>query len=724
MTDRKICRKRAEELVEKMTVAEAASQLLHQSPAIERLGIPEYNWWSEGLHGVARAGIATVFPQAVGMAAAFDDAFLKQEAEVIAEEARAKFNAANRRGDRDIYKGLTYWSPNINIFRDPRWGRGQETYGEDPCLTGRLGNAFIHGLQGKDPSGYLKIAACAKHFAVHSGPEAVRHGFDVSPTEKDLRETYLPAFETAVEDADVEAVMTAYNSVFGEPCCANDRLINKILKDEWGFEGHIVSDCWAVRDLHGDHHFTKRPAESAAISVRRGCNLNCGCTYEYLLDALQEGLITEEEIRSAAVQVFTTRFRLGMFDEDCPFDRIPYSVVNCAEHRELALEAARKSVVLLKNDGILPLKKERLRSIAVIGPNAYSSKALYGNYNGDSGHWCTNLDGIREEAGEEIRVYYSQGCDLIKEKEDPLAKEGKYLSEAEEIASISDVTILCLGLDADLEGEEGDTGNAFASGDKLDLLLPPAQRKLCDRILSLGKPVIIVLNSGSALDLSAYESKAGAILQAWYSGESGGRALADILFGRVSPSAKLPLTFYYNDQKLPEFTDYRMTGRTYKFTEQKPWYPFGYGLSYTRFAYRSCRAESDGETVRIRAEVENAGRIKAAEIVQIYIRYEGEAFEKPHHHLADFRSVMIEAGSVEQVEFELKKKLFHSFLEDGTETLLPGRYTVFVGGFQPDERSFELTRAEWKAFTVEAENGKLKAEGETKAEPYRYRQDG
>nr|MCR5746101.1 glycoside hydrolase family 3 protein [Lachnospiraceae bacterium] len=308
MITRKECKENAEKLVSQMSIAEAASQLLHQSPAIERLNIPEYNWWSEGLHGVARAGIATVFPQAIGMAAAFDDSFLCNEAKVISEEARAKYNAAVRHDDHDIYKGLTYWSPNINIFRDPRWGRGHETYGEDPYLTEKLGDAFIEGLQQKDENGYLKIAACAKHFAVHSGPEAIRHGFDVSPTEKDLNETYLPAFESAVKDKKVEAVMTAYNSVFGEPCCANDRLINKILKDEWGFEGHIVSDCWAVKDMHGDHHFTKTPEESAALAVRRGCDLNCGCTFEYLLMALDQGLITEEEIRTAAVHVFTTRF--------------------------------------------------------------------------------------------------------------------------------------------------------------------------------------------------------------------------------------------------------------------------------------------------------------------------------------------------------------------------------------------------------------------------------
>ena len=708
MINRKEAKTKATELVNKMTISEAASQLLHQSPAIERLNIPEYNWWNEGLHGVARAGIATVFPQAIGMAASFDDKFLKEEAEVIATEARAKYNAAKRRGDRDIYKGITYWSPNINIFRDPRWGRGHETYGEDPLLTKKMGISFIEGLQGDGENGFLKIAACAKHYAVHSGPEALRHGFDATPSEKDLNETYLPAFKGAVKEAQVEAVMTAYNSVFGEPCAVNDRLINKILKEEWGFNGHIVSDCWAVRDIHECHHYTKTPQESAALAVKRGCDLNCGCTYEYLMMAFEEGLVTEEEIRSAAVRVFTTRFLLGMFEEKDPFGDIPYSEVNNKDHHSLALKAARKSMVLLKNDGILPVDKKKISSIAVIGPNAYSEKALYGNYNGDSGNWCTNLDGIRAAAGDDIRVYYSKGCDIVEEKEDPLARPGKFLSEAEEIASISDLTILCLGLDADLEGEEGDTGNAFASGDKLDLLLTLPQRKLCDRILALNKPVIIVLNSGSALDLSSYEDKASAIIQAWYSGEAGGEALADIIFGQVSPSGRLPLTFYYNDSGLPDFKDYHMAGRTYKFIEGKPWYPFGYGLSYTDFSYEDVAFSLDPEKIGIKARIRNNGSFDSDEIIQVYIRYEGDAFEKPHHHLADFKSVFFKAGSEKTVELSLNLSDFTSFLEDGSEVLLDGDYTVFVGGSQPDERSLELTGKRPEAFSVHIENGRFR----------------
>nr|MCR4923731.1 glycoside hydrolase family 3 C-terminal domain-containing protein [Lachnospiraceae bacterium] len=543
-------RKQAEELVEKMTLEEAASQLLHQSPAIERLGIPEYNWWSEALHGVARAGIATVFPQAIGMAAGFDPDFLKEEAEIISTEARAKYNAACKYGDRDIYKGLTYWSPNVNIFRDPRWGRGHETYGEDPYLTSRLGVAFIEGLQGDiDNEKYMKIAACAKHFAVHSGPEALRHEFDARATEKDLFETYLPAFESAVKEARVESVMGAYNRTNGEPCCANERLLVKILRGEWGFDGHVVSDCWAVRDFHEHHNFTSSPAESASIAVKRGCDLNCGCTFEALMNGYEEGLISEQEIRNAAIHVFTSRFKLGEFADDCEYNNIPYSVVACKEHREMALKAAEKSMVLLMNKGILPLNKDKIRNIAVIGPNAYSNKALYGNYNGFSADWVTDLDGIRDYVKDEVRIYYSQGSDIVEEKEDPLAREGKYYSEAKICAEMSDAVILCVGLDGDLEGEEGDTGNAFASGDKRDLLLPKSQRRLIDEVLSIGKPTIIVIHSGSALDLSQYEDRTEAIIQAWYSGERGGEALARILFGEQSPSGKLPITFYHNSDK-------------------------------------------------------------------------------------------------------------------------------------------------------------------------------
>ncbi len=687
--------KQAEELVSKMTLEEVASQLLHQSPAIERLGVPEYNWWSEALHGVARAGIATVYPQAIGMAATFDPDFLEKEAETIALEARAKYNAATKHGDRDIYKGLTYWSPNINIFRDPRWGRGHETYGEDPYLTSTLGNRFINGLQGDtENEPYMKIAACAKHFAVHSGPEALRHSFDAQATEKDLQETYLPAFESAVKDAHVEAVMGAYNRTNGEPCCAHERLLVQILRGEWGFHGHVVSDCWAVKDIHKNHHYTNTPEESAAIAVKRGCDLNCGCTFESLLDAHRQGLISEEEIRRAAVHVFTTRFKLGEFADDCKYDQIPYDVVECREHRNLALQAAEKSMVLLSNRGMLPMDVSKLKSIAVIGPNAYSTKALYGNYNGFSSHWVTNLDGIREYVGEDVRVYYSEGCDIIKDQEDNLAKPGKFYSEAQTCAEMADAVVLCVGLDGDLEGEEGDTGNSFAAGDKVGLLLPQTQQRLIEAVLAVGKPTVIVVNSGSALDLSAYEDRADAILQAWYSGARGGEALANILFGKVAPSGKLPLTFYHDNDPIPDFTDYHMKGRTYKFFTGTPWRPFGFGLSYTKFEYRNLHLKKTADNgLEIEFELANIGDRDGDEIAQVYLSYDGEAFEKPIRKLVGFARRSLKKGEVQSVTMQIRPQELLSVLEDGSKELLSGTYRLSVGGSQPDALSTLLVGA-------------------------------
>ena len=720
--DREKYRRQAEELVAKMTVEEAASQLLHHAPAIERLGVPEYNWWNEALHGVGRAGIATVFPQAIGMAAAFDPDFLKREAEIIAEEARAKYNAAREAGDRDIYKGLTYWSPNINIFRDPRWGRGHETYGEDPTLTGKLGNAFIEGLQGDGE--YLKIAACAKHFAVHSGPEALRHEFNAVVSEKDLWETYLPAFETAVKDADVESVMGAYNRTNGEPCCGSKRLLVDILRGEWGFQGHVVSDCWAVRDFHETHKYTARPEESASLAVRMGCDLNCGCTYERLLTGLEKGLITEEEIRRSAVRLFTTRYALGMFDEDCPYNEIPYRVVAQPENKKAALTAAEESMVLLKNDGILPLKEESLESIGVIGPNAYSQAALYGNYHGDSDEYITNLDGIRRAVGDKIRIFYSQGCHLYIAADDPLCRPGRLLGEAEAVGKNSDVVILCVGLDERLEGEQGDEGNAFASGDKENLLLPETQQILIERVIALGKPVVLVINSGSALDLSAYEHKVSAIIQAWYSGERGGEALANILFGKTNPSGKLPVTFYYNGQPMPEFTEYHMANRTYRFVEAAPWYPFGYGLTYSRFRYENFSAAAVEDGIDVRVEVENGSSRGGDEIVEFYVRYEGEAFEKPHHKLVGFKRGNVPGHEIAEFHYHIPEKALMSVMENGKSVLLDGAYTLFAGGCQPDERSVELTGEAPLAIAFTVADGKIQIGKETECAPYVYPDQG
>ena len=543
--DRDLARKKAQTLVARMTVEEAASQLRYDAPAIERLGIPAYNWWNEALHGVARAGTATSFPQAIGLAAAFDVQLVRELGDVAATEGRAKYNASVAHGDHDIYKGLTFWSPNVNIFRDPRWGRGHETYGEDPYLTGEMGKAYVHGLQGEGE--VMKSAACAKHFAVHSGPEAIRHHFNAVATKKDMAETYLPAFRDLVVDAGVEAVMGAYNRTNGEPCCGSKTLLKDILRGEWGFEGHVVSDCWAIRDFHEHHQVTDTAEESAALALENGCDVNCGNTYIYMMKAYEQGLVTEEQIRLAAVRLFTARYLLGIM-EGSEYDAIPYTAVECRAHIEKAREASEKSCVLLKNDGMLPLSKEKLRTLAVIGPNANSRISLIGNYHGTSSRYITVLEGIQDELGDDVRVLYAQGSHLFRDREENLGMADDRISEALAAAEASDAVVLVVGLDETLEGEEGDTGNAAASGDKFNLLLPETQRKLMDAVLAVKKPTVIVLMAGSAIDLGRGAGEANAVLLSWYPGARGGKSVADILFGKVSPSGKLPLTFYHNDQ--------------------------------------------------------------------------------------------------------------------------------------------------------------------------------
>lgn len=652
---RKRARKQAEELVDQMTLMEKASQLRYDAPAIPRLHIPAYNWWNESLHGVARGGTATVFPQAIGLAASFDREMLEEIGEAIALEGRAKYNAAVKLDDRDIYKGLTFWAPNVNIFRDPRWGRGHETYGEDPYLSSRLGVSYIRGLQGDGET--MKAAACAKHFAVHSGPEALRHEFDAEVSEKDLRETYLPAFQACVQEGHVEAVMGAYNCVNGEPCCGSKTLLKKILREEWGFDGHVVSDCWAIKDFHENHLVTGTPVQSAALAMEAGCDLNCGVTYLHLVHACQEGLVTEAQITEAAVRLFTTRFLLGMFDGS-EYDSVPYTVVECKEHRDLSERAARESIVLLKNNGILPLDREKLKTIGIIGPNADSRKALIGNYHGTSSEYITVLEGVRRSVGDEVRILYSDGCHLYENKTENLAREQDRLSEARIVARESDVVILCLGLDETLEGEEGDTGNSYASGDKVDLRLPKSQRMLMEAVAMEKKPTVLCLMAGSDIDLSFAEEHFDAIVDLWYPGAYGGAAAADILFGKCSPSGKLPITFYESLEVLPSFEDYSMRGRTYRYLEQKAQYPFGYGLTYTKMKIRNVWLENaekdmkevtDGENaesaVIVCAEVENCGGMDSQEVLQIYIRDTESEHETPHPHLAGFERIFVEKGA-------------------------------------------------------------------------------
>ena len=684
--NREEARKKAEALVAQMDVLEAASQLRYDAPAIERLGIPAYNWWNEALHGVARAGTATSFPQAIALAAAFDPELLQRLGDVAATEGRAKYNEAAARGDRDIYKGLTFWSPNINIFRDPRWGRGHETYGEDPHLTTQLGKAYIRGLQGDGE--YLKSAACAKHFAVHSGPEALRHSFNVDVDPKDLWETYLPAFEAAVKEADVESVMGAYNAVNGEPCCGSTLLLKEILREKWGFEGHVVSDCWAVRDFHENHKVTDSPSESTAMALKAGTDLNCGCTYRCLITALAEKRVTEEEIRQSAVRLFTTRYLLGIMGEHTEYDRIPYTAVECKEHLAAAREAAEKSIVLLKNNGILPLNRQDYPTIGVIGPNADSRVALIGNYHGTSSRYITVLEGIQDAVGEEGRVLYSQGCHLFKDRVEPLAQENDRLSEALTVARNSDVTVLVLGLDETLEGEEGDTGNADASGDKQSLLLPEPQRILAEAVLDTGKPVILCVMAGSALDVSRYEGRAAAVLQLWYPGARGGRTVADILFGRVSPSGKLPVTFYYNSalEQMPPFTDYTMRERTYRYYTGKPLYPFGYGLTYGDTRATAVRADRAAARVTVRNDGADTG-----DVIQLYIRDNASPDAPVNPVLCGFQRVFLKQGQELEVEIPIDPKAFTVVNARGERIDGSGSWTLYAGFGQPDSRTEELT---------------------------------
>lgn len=698
---RKRARKQAEELVDQMTLMEKASQLRYDAPAIPRLHIPAYNWWNESLHGVARGGTATVFPQAIGLAASFDREMLEEIGEAIALEGRAKYNAAVKLDDRDIYKGLTFWAPNVNIFRDPRWGRGHETYGEDPYLSSRLGVSYIRGLQGD--GGTMKAAACAKHFAVHSGPEALRHEFDAEVSEKDLRETYLPAFQACVQEGHVEAVMGAYNCVNGEPCCGSETLLKKILREEWGFDGHVVSDCWAIKDFHENHLVTGTPVQSAALAMEAGCDLNCGVTYLHLVHACQEGLVTEAQITEAAIRLFTTRFLLGMFDGS-EYDSVPYTVVECKEHRDLSERAARESIVLLKNNGILPLDREKLKTIGIIGPNADSRKALIGNYHGTSSEYITVLEGVRRLVGDEVRILYSDGCHLYENKTENLAREQDRLSEARIVARESDVVILCLGLDETLEGEEGDTGNSYASGDKVDLRLPKSQRMLMEAVAMEKKPTVLCLMAGSDIDLSFAEKHFDAIVDLWYPGAYGGAAAADILFGKCSPSGKLPITFYESLEVLPSFEDYSMRGRTYRYLEQKAQYPFGYGLTYTKMKIRNVWLENaekdmkevtDGENaeaaVIVCAEVENCGGMDSQEVLQIYIRDTESEHETPHPHLAGFERIFVEKGVKKLVKIPVNRSAFTVVDESGRRFTDSGKYEIFAGFSQADLRSVELT---------------------------------
>ncbi len=687
--NREEARKRAKALVDQMTMEEAASQLIYGAPAIERLGVPAYNWWNEALHGVARAGMATMFPQAIGMAATFDTTLVEELGDVASTEGRAKYNAASRHGDRDIYKGLTFWSPNINIFRDPRWGRGQETFGEDPTLTGEIGAAYVRGLQGKGEM--LKAGACAKHFAVHSGPEDLRHEFNALASKKDMNETYLPAFKKLVKEAKVESVMGAYNRTNGEPCCASKELMGYL--KEWGFEGHFVSDCWAIQDFHQYHHITDNPVDSAAMAINAGCDLNCGCTYEKLVAAVLAGKVKEETVRESAVRLFTTRYMLGIMGEGSEYDAIPYTVVECEAHQKKADQAALEGCVLLKNDGMLPLDENKIKTLGVIGPNADSIASLVGNYHGTSSHYITVQRGFQEALAGKARVLSALGCHLYKDKADNLSQfNDDRLSEALTVAENSDAVVLVVGLDETLEGEQGDTGNPYGSADKRDLLLPACQRRLMDEVLKVGKPTVIVLTAGSAIDLQGAGEKANAVLAAWYPGAQGGKAVADLILGRVSPSGKLPVTFYYNEQldEMPDFTDYSLKGRTYRYFANKPLYPFGFGLTYGDAAVEKAEVSKEENGYILDIVARNLGQRDTQDVVQVYCQNEGSENAPLNPRLIAFKRVFLPAGQEAHVSIRLDAEAFMVVNEAG-EHVSEGKIVLYVGMGQPDERTKELT---------------------------------
>ncbi|MGM9537569.1 MAG: glycoside hydrolase family 3 C-terminal domain-containing protein [Candidatus Onthomonas sp.] len=701
-----IYRDRARALVEQMTLKEKVSQMLSWAPAIPRLGIPAYNWWNEGIHGVGRAGVATVFPQAIGMAAAFDEDMMEQVGDTIATEARGKYNLHRRYEDRDIYKGLTYWAPNVNIFRDPRWGRGHETYGEDPYLTSRLGVRFVEGLQGHDPK-YLKVAACAKHYAVHSGPEDQRHYFNAQVNQQDLWETYLPAFRALVQEAGVESVMGAYNRTNGEPCCGSKTLLKDILRDTWGFEGHVTSDCWAIKDFHEGHMVTDGPVASVTMAVENGCDLNCGDLFVYLEQAVQEGRLPESKLDEALVNLFATRMKLGMFDpeEDVPYNQIGFDQVDSPEARALNLQVAEKCLVLLKNKGgLLPLDKSKLKTVGVIGPNADNRKALLGNYEGTSSRYITVLEGIEDYLGDDVRVRYSEGCPLFGDRFQNLSQSNDRLSEVRGVCAESDVVIACMGLDSGLEGEEGDQGNQFASGDKPGLKLPGHQEEILRAIVESGKPVVLVLLSGSALAINYADEHVDAILQGWYPGAQGGKAIARVLFGEAAPQGKLPVTFYRSDEELPPFTDYSMQGRTYRYMQQQALYPFGYGLTYTRFRFgpvEASTAQVGEEGVDLTLSVTNVGQRAGRETVQAYVK--AQRPDTPNPQLKALAKVSLEPGETGKVTLHLPLSAFALCDETGTAVVEPGAYTVYVGASQPDPRSVQLTGQEPQQVSLAAE---------------------
>ncbi len=812
--------KRVDDLVSRMTLEEKVSQMMNAAPAIPRLDIPAYDWWNESLHGVARAGVATVFPQAIGLAATWDTNLMHRVADVISTEARAKYHDSIRKGDHGRYKGLTFWSPNINIFRDPRWGRGQETYGEDPYLTARMGVEFVKGLQGDDPK-YLKVISTPKHYAVHSGPEPDRHRFDATADQRDLYETYLPAFEACIREGGAYSVMCAYNRYQGRPCCANNTLLQKILRDDWKFPGYVVSDCGAIYDIYKGHKVAEGPAAASAVAVRSGTDLECGNDYRSLVEAVKQNLVKEQDIDVSVKRLFSARFKLGMFDppEIVPYARISVEEIDSAEHRRLALQAARESIVLLKNQNeVLPLKKT-LKKIAVIGPTADDLPVLLGNYNGTPSGYVTPLKGIENKLPAQAQVSYEQGCNLADEgpiirlvpadalsagsarglkaeyfanrnlegapvltridqvvdsnwirsgvpglsdsnfsirwtgkltpkesgrhtfavtgddgyrlwvngsrlidnwtthgsetrKASIVLRAGRAYDvkleyfqggggadvrfawgvpddaagKAVKLARQSDVVVFVGGISPQLEGEEMNvTTEGFRGGDRTSLDLPKVQEKLLEAVVATGKPVVLVLTSGSALGVNWANDHVAGIVQLWYSGEEGGTAVADVLFGDYNPAGRLPVTFYKSVAQLPPFEDYRMTGRTYRYFEGEPLFPFGYGLSYTRFSYGKLEMPSQiktGENVAVRVAVTNTGKVAGDEVVQVYVKHIAASVPVAIRSLQGFKRVHLKPGQTETVSFTLTPRQLSLIDNQSRRVVEPGEFEIQTGGGQ------------------------------------------
>ncbi|WP_271784646.1 glycoside hydrolase family 3 C-terminal domain-containing protein [Aquimarina algiphila] len=673
---------RADALISELTLEEKASQMLDVCPAIERLDIPEYNWWNEALHGVARNGRATVFPQAIAFGATFDENLIQRVGNAISDEARAKYNEAIKIGNRSRYAGLTFWSPNVNIFRDPRWGRGQETYGEDPFLTSRIGVSFVKGLQGDHPK-YMKAAACAKHYAVHSGPEELRHEFDAVVSKKDLFETYLPAFKALVQEAKVEGVMGAYNRTNGEPCSGSPYLLQDILRKDWGFNGYIVSDCWAIADFHTYHKVTNTPEESTALALKSGTNINCGNVYSNIKSTLNQGLITEELLNQRLKENLLTRFKLGLFDPigSNLYDTIKADVIDSDKHRKIALETAQKSIVLLKNkNNVLPIKKD-IRTAYIVGPNASNEEVLLGNYYGVTSSTQTILDGIVGKVSLGTSINYKSGVLPFRDNVNPID-----WSTGE--AKKADVCIAVMGISALLEGEEGEALASSEKGDRTSLKLPQNQ---IDYIKKLKKdsdnPLILVLTGGSPIAIPEIHDLADAILFVWYPGEEGGNAVADVLFGDVVPSGKLPITFPKSVDQLPPYENYDMKGRTYKYMIQEPLYPFGFGLSYTQFQYKNLAID---DQFNVSAQLSNTGNIEAEEVVQLYISSPLAGKGDPIYDLKSFKREKLKPGETKNITFKLNKDNFNQFDENGKEILRDGNYTIYVGGTLPSQRSQDL----------------------------------